>query len=94
MQVPNLSWSDTVLMACYLVNRMPSSILGGQIHRVLFSDHPLYTLPPRVFDCTCYVHALDLRVTSLICGLSSMFFLGTLELKKGYKCYSLVLRHP
>ncbi|GFZ18297.1 hypothetical protein Acr_27g0000360 [Actinidia rufa] len=27
---------------------------------VLFSDRPLYTLPPHVFGCTCYVQALDL----------------------------------
>ena len=54
------SWNDAVLTACYLVNCMPSTVLGDQIpHHLLFPDHPLYTLPPRVFGCTCYVHVLD-----------------------------------
>ncbi|GFY88835.1 hypothetical protein Acr_06g0007750 [Actinidia rufa] len=44
----------------YLVNRMPSTVLGGQIpHYKLFPDCHLYTLALRVFGCTCYVHALD-----------------------------------
>ncbi|RVX04551.1 Retrovirus-related Pol polyprotein from transposon RE1 [Vitis vinifera] len=41
---------DAVLTACYLINRMPSSILHDQIpHSLLFPDQPLYFLPPRVF---------------------------------------------
>ncbi|KAL6312854.1 hypothetical protein AAG906_018827 [Vitis piasezkii] len=29
-------------------------------HSLLFSDQPLYVLPPRVFGCTCFVHVLTL----------------------------------
>ncbi|RVW26876.1 Retrovirus-related Pol polyprotein from transposon RE2 [Vitis vinifera] len=44
---------------CYLINRMPSSVLHDQIpHSLLFPDQPLYFLPPRVFGCTCFVHIL------------------------------------
>ena len=54
-------WSDEVLTACYLVNCMPSIVLGDQIpHRVLVPNRSLYILPPRVFGCMCYVHALNL----------------------------------
>ena len=61
MQVPKSYWSDAVLTAGYLVNRMPSTVLGGQIpHTVLFPRSTIHSLPPRVFGCTCYVHALDL----------------------------------
>ncbi|RVX22605.1 Retrovirus-related Pol polyprotein from transposon TNT 1-94 [Vitis vinifera] len=48
--VPFRFWGDAVLTACYLINRMPSSVLHDQIpHSLLFPDQPLYFLPPRVF---------------------------------------------
>ncbi|RVW70458.1 Retrovirus-related Pol polyprotein from transposon RE2 [Vitis vinifera] len=57
--VPFRFWGDAVLTACYLINRMPSSVLHNQIpHSLLFPDQPLYFLPPRVFGCTCFVHIL------------------------------------
>ena len=60
MQVLKLFLSDVVLTACYLMNRMSSTILVGLIpHRVLYPDHPLFFLPSRVIGCTCYNHALD-----------------------------------
>ncbi|RVW87781.1 Retrovirus-related Pol polyprotein from transposon RE1 [Vitis vinifera] len=53
--VPFRFWGDAVLTACYLINRMPSSVLHDQIpHSLLFPDQPLYFLPPRVFGCTCF----------------------------------------
>ncbi|RVW28583.1 Retrovirus-related Pol polyprotein from transposon RE1 [Vitis vinifera] len=57
--VPFRFWGDAILTACYLINRMPSSVLHDQIpHSLLFPDQPLYFLPPRVFGCTCFVHIL------------------------------------
>ncbi|RVW52972.1 Retrovirus-related Pol polyprotein from transposon RE1 [Vitis vinifera] len=48
--VPFRFWGDAVLTACYLINRMPSSVLHDQIlHSLIFPDQPLYFLPPRVF---------------------------------------------
>ena len=45
--VPFRFWGDVVLTACYLINRMPSSVLHDQIpHSLLFPDQPLYFLPP------------------------------------------------
>ena len=56
--VPFRFWGDAVLTACYLINRMPSSVLHDQIsHSLLFPDQPLYFLPPRVFGCTCFVYS-------------------------------------
>ena len=86
-------WIDAVFTTCYLVNRMHSTVLGFQIPHVLFFDRPLYTLPPHVFGCTCYVHTLDPGCEKIDPWAIKYVFLGYFRTQKGYKCYSPVLRH-
>ena len=87
--VPFHFWGDAVLTACYLINRMPSSVLHDQIpHSLLFPDQPLYFLPPRVFGCTCFVHILTPRQDKLSAKATKCIFLGYSRLQKGYHCYS------
>ena len=75
--VPFRFWGDVVLSACYLINRMPSSVLHDQIpHSLLFPDQPLYFLPPRVFGCTCFVHILTPRQNKLSAKATKCIFLG------------------
>ena len=58
-KVPQRFWGDAILTACYLINRMSSSVLHDQIHHsVLLPNQPLFCLPPRVFGCVCFVHIL------------------------------------
>ncbi|RVW49108.1 Retrovirus-related Pol polyprotein from transposon TNT 1-94 [Vitis vinifera] len=74
---------------CYLINRMPSSVLHDQIpHSLLFPDQPLYFLPPRVFGCTCFVHILTPGQDKLSARATKCIFLGYSRLQKGYRCYS------
>ena len=48
--VPQHFWGDAILTACYLLNRMPSSILGDQIpHSLLFPNQPLFLSPSTCF---------------------------------------------
>ena len=78
-KVPQRFWEDAILFVCYLINRMPSSILHDQIpHSVLLPNHPLFCLPLRVFGCVCFVHILtpgqdklSAKVTKCIFGLFS-----------------------
>ena len=87
--VPFRFWGDAVLTACYLINRMPSSVLHDQIpHSLLFPDQPLYFLPPRVFCCTCFVHILTSGLDKLSAKATKCIFLGYSRLQKGYRCYS------
>ncbi|RVW51219.1 Retrovirus-related Pol polyprotein from transposon TNT 1-94 [Vitis vinifera] len=82
-------WGDAVLTTCYLINRMPSSVLHDQIpHSLLFLDQTLYFLPPRVFCCTCFVHILTLGQDKLSAKATKCIFLGYSKLQKGYCCYS------
>ena len=42
-KVPQRFWGDAILTACYLINRMPSSILHDWIsHSVLLPNQPLF----------------------------------------------------
>ncbi|RVX01548.1 Retrovirus-related Pol polyprotein from transposon RE1 [Vitis vinifera] len=78
--VPFRFWGDAVLTACYLINRMPSSVLHDQIP---------HFLPPRVFGCTCFVHILTPGQDKLFAKAMKCLFLGYSRLQKGYRCYSL-----
>ena len=87
--VPFRFWGDAVLTACYLINRMPSSVLHAQIpHSLLFPGQPLYFLPPRVFGCTCFVHILTPGQDKLSAKATKCIFLSYSRLQKGYRCYS------
>ena len=87
--VPFRFWGDTVLTTCYLINRMPSSVLHDQIpHSLLFPDQSLYFLPPRVFGCTCFVHMFTPGQDKLSAKATKCIFLGYSRLQKGYRCYS------
>ena len=87
--VPFRFWGDAVLTTCYLINRMPSSVLHEQIpHSLLFPDQPLYFLSPRVFGCTCFVHILTLGQQKLSAKATKGIYLGYSRLQKGYRCYS------
>ena len=86
-------WADAVLTACYLINRMPSSVLQNEIsHSILFPTRPLYSLPLRVFGCTCFVHNLSPGNDKLSARSIKCIFLGYSRLQKGYKCFSPITR--
>jgi hypothetical protein len=45
-------WSDVILGICYLIIRIPSSVLNGASpHCILFPCSQLFSIPPRVFGC-------------------------------------------
>ncbi|XP_070053441.1 uncharacterized protein [Nicotiana tomentosiformis] len=92
-RVPLRFWGDAVLTTCYLINRMPSSPIKDQIpHSVLFPQSPLYSLSPRVFGSTCFVHNLAPRKDKLAPRALKCVFLGYSRVQKGYRCYSPDLR--
>ena len=52
MHVTKSYWSDAVLTAYHLINRMLSTVLGGQIpYTMLSPDASLFHLPPKIFSC-------------------------------------------
>ncbi|CAL8989639.1 unnamed protein product [Prunus brigantina] len=89
--MPKMFWSDAILYAVYLLNRMPSSVHGYKTPLdVLTLTHPLpsvLTLHPRIFGCIAYVHILKhLRSKLDPCALKCVF-VGFSPYSKGYRCY-------
>ena len=88
--VPQCFLGDAILTACYLINRMPSFVLGDQVpHSLLFPNQPLFCLPLRDFGCTCFVHILTLGQDKLSAMATKCIFLGYSCLQRGYRFYSL-----
>ena len=80
-------------LACHLINRRPSTVLGGQIpYTVLSPDAPLFHLTPKIFGCVCYVHIIGLGSDKLDPRSIKCVFLGYSRTQKGYQCYSPTLR--
>jgi len=53
--VPQCFWGGVILSACYLINRMSSSVLENKIpHSIVFPHESLHPLPPKVFGSTCF----------------------------------------
>ena len=89
-KVPQCFWGDVILVTCYLINRMSSSVLHDQIpHSVLLPNQPLSCLPPRsVFDCVCFVYILTPGQDKHSAKATKCVFLGYSRLQRGYRCYS------
>ena len=88
MHVPKCYWSDVVLTVTYLINRMPSTVLFGDIplRRLSPTESPFH-LPPRVFDCVCYVQDHSPGLDKLAPRALKCVFLGYSRTQKGYRCY-------
>ncbi|RVW51817.1 Retrovirus-related Pol polyprotein from transposon TNT 1-94 [Vitis vinifera] len=89
MKVPKQFWADAVSTACFLINRMPTVVLKGDIpYKVIHPQKSLFPLAPRVFGCTCYVRDTRPFVTKLDPKALQCVFLGYSRLQKGYRCFS------
>jgi hypothetical protein len=95
--VPKEFWSDAVLTAIYLINRLPSTKLDYKSPLEIFYQEKININHLKVFGCICFVHKNKqdkLDYTSI-----KTIFLGYSSQKKGYKYYDpiqnkfYILRH-
>ncbi|RDX86551.1 hypothetical protein CR513_32098, partial [Mucuna pruriens] len=78
--VPTNHWGEIVLIACFLINRMPSASLANQIpHSILFPIDKMYHVPLKSLVVYVVINFLQEQ---------SNVFLRYSRLQKGYKCYS------
>ncbi|RVW40158.1 Retrovirus-related Pol polyprotein from transposon RE1 [Vitis vinifera] len=82
--LPSLDFST----ACFLINRMPTVVLKGDIpYKVIHPQKSLFPLEPRIFGCTCYIRDTRPFVTKLDPKALQCVFLGYSRLQKGYRCF-------
>ncbi|RVW21587.1 ATP synthase subunit beta, chloroplastic [Vitis vinifera] len=66
MKVPKQFWVDAVSTAYFLINRMPTVVLKGDIlYKLIDPQKSLFPIEPRIFGCTCYVRDTRPFVTKL-----------------------------
>ncbi|KAL0556546.1 hypothetical protein IC582_005060 [Cucumis melo] len=93
MHVSKTFWVDVVSTACFLINRMPSSLLNGDIpYRVLFPTKSLFPIAPKIFGCVCFVRDVSPHHTKLDPKSLKCIFLGYSRVQKGYRCYRPTLK--
>ncbi|KAK8935456.1 hypothetical protein KSP39_PZI013609 [Platanthera zijinensis] len=89
MHVPKVYWNFAVSTACFLINRIPSSVLqNATSFSLLFPSAQAFPLTPRVFGCTCFVHTLGPTIDKMDPRAAKHIFVGYSCTQKGYVCYS------
>ena len=88
MHVPKHFWADAVSTPCFLINRMPSSVLNWDTpYHILFPNKPLFPIEPQIFGCICFVRDVRPQVSKLDHKSLKCIFLGYSWVQKGYRCY-------
>lgn len=91
MHVPKHFWTDAVMIAVFLINRMPARVIDYQTPlRMLSQFHSIpsaLNICPKVFGCVCYIHVHSHQRDKLDPRALKCVFLGYSNSQKGYKCY-------
>ena len=91
-QIPLPYWSDCVVTAAFLINRLPSPFLHNKSpYELLLNKIPDYSVL-RAFGCLCYVSTYTKDRHKFSPRACASVFLGYLPGYKGYKVLDLEIR--
>jgi Integrase core domain/GAG-pre-integrase domain len=94
MNVPKYLWSEAMLSAVYLINRMPTDILNGKTPlQIVDPKSVLFHMPLKVFGCVCFVHIKGNKHDKLDSRVVKCVFTGYSSSQKGYKCFDPITKH-
>ena len=90
--IPKSYWGEVVLTSAYVINRIPSKVLGCKSPLETLSQfypniRSSFNLAPRVFGCTSFVHIHNHNQGKLDPRALKCVFVGYSSTQKGYKCY-------
>ena len=90
--VSKIYWGEVVLTTTYMINRLPSRVLGFKTPMETLSQfYPNLSttnhLIPRIFGCSAFVHVHSHNRGKLDPRAIKCIFVGYSSTQKGYKCY-------
>jgi hypothetical protein len=85
--VPKFFWDEACQTSCYLINRMPTLILGNLSHFEKLNKKPPYYNFLRIFGCACFPYLRSYNQHKYELRSKECDFLGYSSLHKGYKCF-------
>ena len=91
MFVPKMFWSDTLLTACFLINRAPHLLNGKSPFQIMFPNENIFSIPPKVFGCYCFVHLHNVH-HKLSPKAVTYILIRYSRTQKRYKCYDPIGR--
>ncbi|KAJ0482050.1 putative RNA-directed DNA polymerase [Helianthus annuus] len=86
--LPLKYWSDCILTVVYLINRLPSSVLGGRSPYAIVYDFKPSLIHLRNFGCLCFSTVLS-ETYKFAYHADKCVLIGYSNVKKGYKLLSL-----
>ena len=86
--IPLRFWTECVLTATYLVNRLPSSVLNGKSpYEMIYKTQPNLSLI-RIFGCLCFAAIVN-NHDKMTYRSEKYVMMGYSDSQKGYRLYSL-----
>ncbi|CAH9126696.1 unnamed protein product [Cuscuta epithymum] len=84
--IPSQFWVDAIFTAAYIINRLPSPLLGhSSPYERLFQKSPDYAFM-RVFGCSCFPNISASSANKLSARSVHCVFIGYASGYKGYRC--------
>ncbi|GKC40110.1 putative RNA-directed DNA polymerase [Tanacetum coccineum] len=88
--LPTRFWGECVLTAAYIINRMPSDVIGNKMpYEVLYNQKPNYD-NMRVFGCLAYYKSTETNGDKFKMKGRPGVFLGYPPGTKGYKIFDII----
>jgi hypothetical protein len=85
MNVLKFMCSEAIMTTAYLINRMSSRILRMKIPYEILLGSNMFVVPPRVFECICFVRVHRPMVGKLDPQVIKSIFVGYSSCQKRYK---------